>query len=358
MKTSVTQMILNSRSNKFITRWDYVPSLIANIFSVFFASTIILELRGTVDNYVLYVMASFIIIFLVWNEITKVSSVRKYFKGHKSSLYPIIITFIISITLASIGIYFFTNKSITITNDSTIQKSIEITNLKTKYNTQISELNSKSFEFTTEYDALNKELKYWKTRTASSLEDRNDIRNKVAVLQTQIQKSRDIFTTDKNVQISSINDLLKQEIEVVNNKYNRTLSNTQKNNFITYIFLILIIVTEISTILLNKKVAEKLIQKEQFLNSDMVNDYLLTRKIFFNLYINRNQSTNMITLNKARNTNIGQSIEFETLKNHYNTLITIGVLEGFKEILMNKFLVEEHQGLSLIDNYYDKLFYF
>ena len=62
----------------------------------------------------------------------------------------------------------------------------------------------------------------------------------------------------------------------------------------------------------------------------------------------------MITLNKAKNSIIG--IKFDTAKNFYNNFINIGILEGFKEVMMNKILVEESQGLAIIDSYYEKLF--
>jgi hypothetical protein len=354
MKTSLTQLILEKRANKFISFIDYVPSFIANTFSVLFASTIVLELRGTVENYVLCILCSFVVLFLVWNEVTKVKEVRRFFKGIKNSIYPIIVTFVISISLASIGVYFFTNKSITITNDSTIQKSIEISEINNKYQLKKSDIQGIQFELSSEYDALNKELRYWKTRSALDIQERSEIRNKVAQIQTQIQNSMDMFNSNKIVQINALNDLLQQEIQIVNNKYNRTISNTKKNNFITYIFLILIIITEISTILLNKKIAEKLVERDNFLNSKLVNEYLLARRFWIASYNVRSKSTNMITLNKAKNSIIG--IKFDTAKNFYNNFINIGILEGFKEVMMNKILVEESQGLAIIDSYYEKLF--
>ena len=106
-----TQAVRQSNNLKLMKFSDYVPATIANIFSVIFSTSIIMELRGIVNGYVLILLSVFIILFLIQNEIIKVKEIRKVFAGSKNALLPFSITFIISVCLATIGMYFFTNKA-------------------------------------------------------------------------------------------------------------------------------------------------------------------------------------------------------------------------------------------------------
>jgi hypothetical protein len=71
-----TEIIKESNNLKLVTFFDYVPATIANIFSVIFSTSIILELRGIVSGYVLVLLSIFIILFLIQNEIIKVKEIR------------------------------------------------------------------------------------------------------------------------------------------------------------------------------------------------------------------------------------------------------------------------------------------
>ena len=88
---------------------------------------------------------------------------------------------------------------------------------------------------------------------------------------------------------------LHEIVSTINAKYNRTNNNTQKNNFISYIFLSLIIITEFATIILNKNIAEKQLKIAEFTDGEMAKTYIVVRNTLTTLYMTKdlNGETNI-----------------------------------------------------------------
>jgi Mn2+/Fe2+ NRAMP family transporter len=92
---NLTQVVRDEQKLKLMNFIDYLPALIVNIFSVLFSTSIILELRGVVNGWVLVLLSVFIIYFLIQNEVFKVKYIRKVFKGNKNALLPFVGTFVL-----------------------------------------------------------------------------------------------------------------------------------------------------------------------------------------------------------------------------------------------------------------------
>ncbi len=365
---SLTNIVKSNNDKQFSLAWyNYIPALLSNGFSILFSSSIIFELRNFLSGWVLIILTVFVLLFLILNEYTKVQELRKLVKGSKNALLPFIITFLISITLASIGIYFITNKSMEIKDNSNIEKNINITNTNLKYESQILDVNKTNiFENSKEFDVLNKDLYYWQHISASSLEERNNIRNKIAEIQGKINDSRQVYKENVQKLISNINSLKQQEISVINAKYNKVNNNQQRNNFISYIFLSLIIITEFATIILNKNIAEKQIKIAEFTDGEMAKTYIVVRNTLTTLYMTKdlNGETNIEKM-KYSSANKDNFLNWEVIMRYYNLFISFGILdEGYvaeisngdkvKKVLTNKIIMPENQAQILIDNYFNK----
>jgi len=365
---SLTNLVIKQNTNKFISLIDYIPALISNTFSVIFSLSIVLELKNILSGYVLILLSVFVVLFLVYNEVTKVQYVRKVFKGVKSAIIPII-TFIISLTLASIGIYLFTNKTSDIKDNSNMDKVVKINNINYTYQSKINDLNNNMiFETSKEFKSLNDELYYWKHISAATLIERDNIRNRIDKLQNDIQSQRTLFNENKRLSINQLNNLLNNEIQIINTQYNVNNNKTTKNNFISYIFLSLIIITEFATIILNKNIAEKQIVRDDFINSDLSKKFIMSSNILTSMYLT---SYNGVTnIEKAKYCEANK-LSWEDLSLLYNQFINLGILdsgevivhEGLdgdcnkkaKRLLTNKFIVSEYEAQNLLNGYFEKL---
>jgi len=367
---SLTSLVKEYKyKNSFISNWDYLPAILTNIFSVIFSLSIVIELRKCIDNiFVLSILSIFVIFFLIMNEIIKVKEIRKVYRGFKNSIISFVVTFLISITLASIGMYFFTNKSMDVKDNSNINLSIAINEIKLKFEDKINNVNNNVFENSETYNSLNKELYYWKHVSAATLIERNDIRLRIDKLQNDIQKERINFNNNKDSQVKKLIELQNNEISVTESKYNKVMNTTKKNDFITYIFLSLIFVTEFATIVLNKHIVEKQISLDEFVNGDLAKMYTVSSNILTTLYMtSRNNETN-IEKAKYSYSNKDNVLSWEDITRLYNILIDLGILDNgvikeielpngnVKKLLYNKFLVSESEAHQIFDNYFEKYF--
>jgi len=342
---------------------DYVPAFIANTFSVIFSTSIIFELRGIVSGYVLSLLSVFIVLFLIQNEVIKVKEIRKVFSGSKNALLPFSITFIISVSLATIGMYFFTNKASEIKDQSTINKTIEINNIDNKYQISYNDVQSKTYESTDEFKTINKELNYWKRASAATLEERTGIRNKVENLQNVLNTNRTKFESNKINDLKRIENLISNEKTVINAKFESNMNKTETNNFITYIFLTLILITEFSTIVLNKNIVEKRNFVNEFTNSKIAKTYLISSNLLITLYMSAKDKWVNINNAKYSYANKDNLLQWEDIKTVYNNFISLGILntgevrkENDKDLLYNQLLLSEIDAQAKLDEYFERFF--
>ena len=365
MKTqkSYVQAIKDNNSLKLMKFTDYIPALIANIFSVIFATSIIFELKGIVNGFVLGLLSIFIILFLIQNEIIKVKEIRKVFSGNRNALLPFTITFILSVSLATIGMYFYTNKSTEIKNQSEINKTSDVNVIDLKYQSQYNDVINKSYETTEEFNSLNIELKYWKRASAATLDERNEIRQKIDNLQNVLINNRVLFETNKAEQIKRIEILIKNEKSIIDAKYKNNTDKTKTNDFITYIFLTLILIVEFSTIILNKNIVEKRNYVDQFTTSKFARTYLIASNLLTTLYMSA--KNNWVNINNAKYSyaNKDNILDWDEIKTIYNNFISLGILsageirnENNKELLYNELLLSEQEAQKKLENYFERFF--
>lgn len=365
MKPILTSAIKDRKNIKVLKFWDYIPALLANLFSIIFATSIIIELQDVVNGWVLALLSVFIVLFLIMNEVIKVKEIRKVFSGNRNALLPFSITFIISLTLATIGMYFFTNKSSEIKDLSELNKSTELNAVTLKYQDQYNKILNSEYENTKDYESFNNELKYWKRANAANLAERSDLRAKVNEIQNLIVGNKRLFNTNKQKQLDKLNLIIENEKSVINAKFNQKMNSTRKNDFITYIFLSLIFVTEFATIILNKNIAERHNILDQYVNSNLAKKYLIASNLLTSLYLS--SKNNWVNINTAKYSPVvNDSFQWEEICALYNMYIMLGILSDGelrtnennpeKKILWNEFQMNENEAQKKIDEYYEKFF--
>lgn len=364
----ITKLILDRTElkNKFLTA--KIPANIASVFSVLFSLSIVVELSNIVEGSVMFILGIFTVIFLLLNERIKVVEIKKFYAGNKKAVVPFLITFMISLALSSIGIYFWVNKTIDIKNQSNTEYVTKIAEINKDYNNQINNLKvSNVFEGTTEYKDLHESLQYWKTRRPANLEERNLIRENIQTIESKISDAKLVFNTSLENQIAELKQLQSNDISIVENSNNNIVSTIDSNNQITIIFLIMIVLTELGIVILNKDVAKIENRFEELTNTKLANNYLIGRKVLISLYLSANKQGTVNMLQALYSPVINKLTwsdekKWSETKKLYNMLINVGILSdgkvrvrNGKQIMYNNIELPENKALKIFDNYYDKI---
>jgi len=196
-----------------------------------------------------------------------------------------------------------------------------------------------------------------KTRGTASIDERNKVRDNIYKLQEQINVSRETFNNNRLNEVELLNELMNNEIEVISVRYDNNMQKTDKNNFVSYIFLTLILITEFAIIILNKILSEKEIKFNEFLNSDFVKKYLVERNVLLSLFLVAGKDS-IVNINNAKYSpaNVNNVLSWDEIRITYNTFITLGILETIdndNKVLTNRIIVSEKEALNLFDKYYN-----
>lgn len=359
----------NFQNNLFVN----IAAKIASVFSILFAMSIVYELRNHVDLWLLIMLSIFISFFLIVNEVIKVRSIKAMYNNKLKSLLTFLFTFILSLSLSTIGIYLWVNKTDNINSESLISKAVESNDLKSYYRMQIDSIRNNKFESTEEYNDLNKSLSFWKSRKATDLEERANIRENIIKIENQIQTNRKEYYDTQKRSISNLENELQSKLDIVDVKFTNQSKEVNKNNFLTYILLTLIVVVEFAIIYLNNNIAKVETEFIQYTNNDVVKKYKVGRKLLECLFLTSNRvvkddnSTELITnINKAKYSHVNklENLQWEDLIELYNLYIDLDILDrGFVKkkdesdengVLTNKFQVEDvESALKRYDQYYN-----
>lgn len=359
----------NFQNNLFVN----IAAKIASVFSILFAMSIVYELRNHVDSWLLIMLSIFISFFLIVNEVIKVRSIKAMYNNKLKSLLTFLFTFILSLSLSTIGIYLWVNKTDNINSESLITKAVESNDLKSDYRMQIESIRNNKFESTEEYNNLNKSLSFWKSRKAADLEERANIRENIIRIENQIQTNKKEYNNNQNLSISKLENELQSKLDIVDVKFTNQSKEVNKNNFLTYILLTLIIVVEFVIIYLNNNIAKVDAEFVQYTNNDIVKKYKVGRKLLESLFLTANRVvmddnyTELITnINKAKYSYVNklENLQWEDLIELYNLYIDLDILDrGFVKkkdesdengVLTNKFQVEDiESALKRYDQYYN-----
>ena len=364
----ITNAILEEKKalkgNEYLIK---LPAFIASFFSVLFSLSIVFELKNIVDGFVLGFLIVFTVLFLILNEKIKVKEIKQFYAGKKMALLPFSITFAISLILSSIGIYFWTNKSFK-QEQSLNKNTIEnISSIKANYSNKKDSILSLSFEDTKQYTGLENDLNFWKKKSAATLTERNEIREHIRNIELRINNNRNIFNQKNKSKIALIDQQMNNEISFINENKQSSKNLIEHNNYISYIFLVMILITEIGIIILNKDVAKLQIEIASVANTDQGEKYMIARKLLQSLYLAKNQH-NMVNMFHALYSPALNKItwtdekKYKQVKNVYNIFINLKILnEGKliktkqdKHILENQIIVSEKEAFKRFDNYYEK----
>lgn len=359
----------NFQNNLFVN----IAAKIASVFSILFAMSIVYELRNHVDSWLLIMLSIFISFFLIVNEVIKVRSIKAMYNNKLKSLLTFLFTFILSLSLSTIGIYLWVNKTDNINSESLITKAVESNDLKSDYRMQIESIRNNEFESSNQYKQLSEDLSFWRNRRAADVEERGYIRDNIVRIENQIQSNRKEYNDNQNLSISKLENELQSKLDIVDVKFTNQSKEVNKNNFLTYILLSLIIVVEFLIIYLNNNIAKVDTEFVQYTNNDIVKKYKVGRKLLESLFLTANRvvkddnCTELITnINKAKYSYVNklENLQWDDLIELYNLYIDLDILDrGFvkkKEesdetgVLTNKFQVEDiESALKRYDQYYN-----
>ena len=359
----------NFQNNLFVN----IAAKIASVFSILFAMSIVYELRNHVDSWLLIMLSIFISFFLIVNEVIKVRSIKAMYNNKLKSLLTFLFTFILSLSLSTIGIYLWVNKTDNINSESLITKAVESNDLKSVYRTQIESIRNNEFESSNQYKQLSEDLSFWRNRRAADVEERGYIRDNIVRIENQIQTNRKEYNDNQNLSISNLENELQSKLDIVDVKFTNQSKEVNKNNFLTYILLSLIVVVEFAIIYLNNNIAKVDTEFVQYTNNDIVKKYKVGRKLLESLFLTANRVvmddnyTELITnINKAKYSYVNklENLQWDDLIELYNLYIDLDILDrGFvkkKEendengVLTNNFQVENIElALKRYDQYYN-----
>lgn len=359
----------NFQNNLFVN----IAAKIASVFSILFAMSIVYELRNHVDSWLLIILSIFISFFLIVNEVIKVRSIKAMYNNKLKSLLTFLFTFILSLSLSTIGIYLWVNKTDNINSESLITKAVETNDLKSDYRMQIESIRNNKFESSNQYKQLSEDLSFWRNRRAADVEERGYIRDNIVRIENQIQTNRKEYNDNQNLSISKLENELQSKLDIVDVKFTNQSKEVNKNNFLTYILLTLIVVVEFAIIYLNNNIAKVETEFVQYTNNDIVKKYKVGRKLLESLFLTSNSVdtgsgyTELITnINKAKYSYVNklENLQWDDLIELYNLYIDLDILDrGFvkkKEesdetgVLTNKFQVEDiESALKRYDQYYN-----
>lgn len=359
MKTSIVNEIKKQSENRIVTIFDRVPAIIASVFSVIFSLSIVFELKTIVNGFVLGFLILFVVLFLTFNEVVKVRMIKKVFNGFKTAIISFIITFLLSVGLSTIGIWFWTNKTDEIKQKNNIERVENINSIKKEYNAKILNLKNVVFEDTKEFLNLKTDLDFLKSRGTATIDERNKVRDNIYRLQETIQIQRDKFNANKQKEIDSLNELMLNDIEVTTTIYQTDVNKMNRNNFVTYIFITLILITEFAIIILNKLLSEKENKFNEVVNSDVAKKYLIQRNILESIYLTKGINNN-ININNVKYSpaNVNNVLEWGDITAMYNNFIDLGILnkgEVIESVLTNVILLNKSEALEMFDNYFNTI---
>jgi len=308
MKSIVSTIQYNS-NRKFVSGFDVIPSTIASVFSVIFALSIVFELRNLVEGFVLVLLGVFIVLFLVANEYVKVTMIKRLFSDHvKGSVIPFAITFLLSASLSSIGIWMWTNKTVEHKDKNNVQMVMGLNKVNEKFDNKIDSIRLISFESTQEYKDLIKTIDYWKTRRAMDSDELKEIRTRLDNVQNTLNNKRTMFIERSNVQVESI--VKRKEDAIALEKTMFKVNENKKRNLLDTMYLI-------------------------------------------------KGNKDVIDIKQVSYSPLAKGIEWKDLTIFYNSLIGMGILSDpveDKKILTNNVLVDNVQALTMFDAYHEKKF--
>lgn len=328
-----------------------IQSLTASLFSVIFSLSIAKQLIGIVSGWVLILLFIFTTLFLLYNEDRKIKELRRQARGRNFNWITIIFTLFISISMSSIGIYLWTNQTFlkSLKNDEKQQVSISL--IESKYNVKIDELRSSSIN-NEEYLQIKEDIEWWKRRRPANLIERADRNSQISILQERLSDIISSHTDQKQNQLLLLENEKNQKLAAITASYNGVSKKLSFDNYISFIFIFLVLVTEFIIINIQREIG-------RYYNETDSVELKIIRDIL-------NQGMIEITIDDIKYSKFNQFIGdpdkiYKQCKKLFNLLLTLEILtdkksekRGDKTIVYAKF-IEKNKVVKKLRDYYFKL---
>lgn len=308
-----------------------ISAWIASIFSIVFSLSMLSELSKTANLLTLILSGSFLVFTVVFVEWLKVTELSNRFRNQKSNIYVIVFSFVFSISVSTIGIWLWLNKSQEIKVETANSYNEKLLELEKLYNSKADSINN--IPFSSEYNQVLSDLSYWKTRSAATIEERNQIRENIVKLES---KRTDLYNSSVKLKESLKTDLNKQKQAQQNLLLSNTKGNESKagrNEFISVVFFLMVGFVEFIIIFIQYRIATYF-TGEQSGVVKMVKDFEL-----------RNLSS--IDVNKVKYSVFHGMQDWEEIKLLYNLLIELNVIDKEGKV--------QEKASNKISNYYLKI---
>lgn len=279
----LVNLVLKEERKRLDFKVNHLPNIIVSFFTTIFALSIVFEIRSITGEFMFYILTSFLTIILVFNEYFKNIELRNYFKRNgKGNVYLLTITFLLSVGLSVIGVYFWVDNStkmdlVNVKNENNYIDSLNLALKKEVSNVYLKNDIKNNQIYKQEYENLefNKnQIKFvWKEK------DRKPILEKITVIESNIRAIDLELKSNIKIEIEQLNKLNSDKVKAY--KFEQEAQNKTNNNhkIITYIIIFLTLLNDFVAIVFAKKVAEKEMMKENFINSKEATDFLKYRKI-------------------------------------------------------------------------------
>ncbi len=355
MKTSE---ILIEEKKKTDYKVSHIPNLIVSFFTIVFAISIVFEIRNIIGEFMFIILTIFLGLFLIFNEYLKITELKNYFKHNgKGNIMILIITFSLSVGLSVIGIYFWVEKTYKSDISNKINDIHVIDSLDVQLKNEIMLLDNNikynlinNNEYKNEYSSL--EFNKRQLKQVWKIEDRkpilikiNEIENNIRLIELNLNKS-------KSLEIIELKNTYKTKKDNLNKI--KELGNVQsdKNKFISYIIIILTLLNDFVAIMFAKQTAQKELNKEYFLNSNKVLEYLEYRK-FVNILLAENKPKSIFHINKIMEMS---GLEYQKAKHLLFTVLATTKIITICDKSTIEIKLKQQEGLKALDNYYDNYF--
>jgi len=247
---------------------------IASIFSVIFSLSLILELSKTASTFTLLISSIFLVFTVIFVEWLKVTELSKRFRGYKSNTYVIVFAFVFSFGVSTIGIWLWLNKSQEMSIKIDNSHNQQLLNVEKNYKLKLDSIDNR--EESVEYLQIQNDLRYWKTRNASTIEERSLIRENVLKLEDKRTALHNSSIEVKERLKQSLNNQKQAEINLINSKTVGETSSATRNNFLSTVFFLMVAFVEFIIIFIQYRIAVYF-TVEQLQVVKMIKDFELRR---------------------------------------------------------------------------------
>lgn len=351
-----THEILKEESKKNNYKVTHVPNLIVSFFTIVFALSIVFEIRNIIGEFMFIILTVFLGLFLTFNEYLKVTELKHYFKRNgKGNIFILVITFSLSVGLSVIGIYFWVDKTYKVDMDKNNNEINLIDSLDTELKREIMLLDQKyiitnNSQYKNEYSSLEfnkRQLKHvWKIEERKPILDKiNEIENNIRSIEVNLNKSKTLEVVELKNSYQTKKDNLNKIKELGNTQSN-------KNKFISYIIILLTLLNDFVAIMFAKQTAQKELNKENFLNSSKVLEYLEYRK-FVNILLAENKPKTIFHINEIMEMS---GLEYKKAKHLLFTVLSTTKIVKISEKSTIEIKLKQEEGLTALDNYYNNYF--